>query len=107
MNETPKIRILGLHVAFGDNKVLRGLDLDVGAAESVVIIGGSGVGKSVLLKCILGLIDPDPKLGRRLAARSSSSFEIGSFHAKNCCRSDISVIGIAAKANRCTPIGVF
>jgi len=59
MSETPKIRILGLHVAFGDNKVLRGLDLDVGAAESVVIIGGSGVGKSVLLKCILGLIDPD------------------------------------------------
>jgi phospholipid/cholesterol/gamma-HCH transport system ATP-binding protein len=59
MSETPKIRIRGLHVSFGDNQVLRGLDLDVGVGESVVIIGGSGVGKSVLLKCILGLIDAD------------------------------------------------
>jgi len=58
-NKTPKIRVRGLHVAFGDNKVLRGLDLDVGNGESVVIIGGSGSGKSVLLKCILGLIEPD------------------------------------------------
>jgi len=39
--------------------VLRGIDLDVAAAESVVVIGGSGTGKSVLLKCILGLIRPD------------------------------------------------
>ncbi len=59
MSEKPKIRIRGLDVAFGDNKVLRGLDLDVGASESVVIIGGSGVGKSVLLKCVLGLVRPD------------------------------------------------
>ena len=59
MSEQPKIRIRDLHVAFGDNQVLRGLDLDVMPSESVVIIGGSGVGKSVLLKCVLGLIDPD------------------------------------------------
>jgi len=58
-HKTPKIRVRGLHVAFGDNRVLRGLDLDVGVGESVVIIGGSGSGKSVLLKCILGLIEPD------------------------------------------------
>ena len=55
----PKIRIRGLHKAFGPKKVLTGLDLDVGVRGSVVIIGGSGTGKSVLLKCILGLLDPD------------------------------------------------
>ena len=57
--EQPKIRIRDLHVAFGAKHVLRGLDLDVGVGESVVIIGGSGVGKSVALKCILGLVEPD------------------------------------------------
>ena len=54
-----KIRIRGLHKAFGAKVVLDGLDLDVGAGESVVVIGGSGSGKSVLLKCILGLLHPD------------------------------------------------
>jgi phospholipid/cholesterol/gamma-HCH transport system ATP-binding protein len=39
--------------------VLRGIDLDVTAGESMVVIGGSGTGKSVLLKCILGLMQPD------------------------------------------------
>ncbi len=57
--DLPKIRIRGLHKAFGDKHVLRGLDLDVGEGESVVVIGGSGTGKSVLLKCILGLLEPD------------------------------------------------
>ncbi len=56
---TPKIRIRGLHKGFGDKVVLDGLDLDVGAGESVVVIGGSGTGKSVLLKCILGLLHPE------------------------------------------------
>ncbi len=55
----PKIRIRGLHKSFGSKVVLNGLDLDVGVAESVVVIGGSGTGKSVLLKCILGLMEPD------------------------------------------------
>jgi phospholipid/cholesterol/gamma-HCH transport system ATP-binding protein len=36
-----------------------GVDLDVGAGESLVVIGGSGTGKSVLVKCILGLMEPD------------------------------------------------
>ncbi|MDJ0942912.1 MAG: ATP-binding cassette domain-containing protein [Kiloniellales bacterium] len=57
--DVPKIRIRGLHKAFGEKHVLRGLDLDVGVGESVVVIGGSGTGKSVLLKCILGLLEPD------------------------------------------------
>jgi len=56
---TPKIEIRGLTKAFGPKKVLNGLDLDVATGESVVVIGGSGSGKSVTLKCVLGLIHPD------------------------------------------------
>jgi len=55
----PKIRIRGLKKSFGSKHILRGIDLDVGIGESVVVIGGSGTGKSVLLKCILGILDPD------------------------------------------------
>ena len=55
----PKIVIRGLTKSFGPKKVLRGLDLDVPAGRSLVVIGGSGTGKSVLLKCILGLMQPD------------------------------------------------
>jgi phospholipid/cholesterol/gamma-HCH transport system ATP-binding protein len=53
------IRLGGVHKSFGGNHVLRGVDLEVGRGESMVIIGGSGTGKSVVLKCILGLIRPD------------------------------------------------
>lgn len=59
MSPTPKISLRGVTKAFGDKQVLRGIDLDVAARESIVIIGGSGSGKSVLLKCILGLMEPD------------------------------------------------
>jgi phospholipid/cholesterol/gamma-HCH transport system ATP-binding protein len=55
----PKIEIRGLKKAFGEKRVLNGLDLEVGVGESVVVIGGSGSGKSVTLKCVLGLINPD------------------------------------------------
>jgi phospholipid/cholesterol/gamma-HCH transport system ATP-binding protein len=55
----PKIRIRGLRKAFGNNLVLDGLDLDVAEGHSQVVIGASGSGKSVLLKCILGLLRPD------------------------------------------------
>jgi phospholipid/cholesterol/gamma-HCH transport system ATP-binding protein len=54
-----KIAVRGLRKAFGRKVVLDGLDLDIDAGESLVIIGGSGTGKSVLLKCILGLIPAD------------------------------------------------
>jgi phospholipid/cholesterol/gamma-HCH transport system ATP-binding protein len=57
--EAPKIRIRGLKKAFGPKVVLDGVDLDIGAGESLVVIGGSGTGKSVLLKCVLGLLTPD------------------------------------------------
>ena len=56
---SPKISLRGVTKAFGQKQVLRGIDLDVAPAESVVVIGGSGTGKSVLLKCILGLMRPD------------------------------------------------
>ena len=55
----PKISLNGVTKSFGTKRVLRGIDLDVARGESVVVIGGSGTGKSVLLKCILGLIRPD------------------------------------------------
>ena len=56
---TPKISIRGLKKSFGTKQVLRGVDLDVAEGRSLVVIGGSGTGKSVLLKCILGLVTPD------------------------------------------------
>ncbi|MBN9088839.1 MAG: ATP-binding cassette domain-containing protein [Reyranella sp.] len=59
MSAVPKISLRGVTKSFGDKKVLRGIDLDVAPGESVVVIGGSGTGKSVLLKCILGLMEPD------------------------------------------------
>ncbi len=55
----PKIRMRDVHKRFETKVVLDGLDLDVGVDESVVVIGGSGVGKSVILKCILGLLEAD------------------------------------------------
>ncbi len=55
----PKISVRGLRKSFGPKLVLDGVDLDIGERESVVVIGGSGTGKSVMLKCILGLIEPD------------------------------------------------
>ena len=53
------ITLSGIHKSFGPNQVLRGVDLVVPTGQSMVIIGGSGTGKSVLLKCILGLVQPD------------------------------------------------
>ncbi|MFQ5438003.1 MAG: ABC transporter ATP-binding protein [Paracoccaceae bacterium] len=48
-----------VYKSFGANHVLRGVDLTVGKGESMVIIGGSGTGKSVLIKTVLGLLKPD------------------------------------------------
>ena len=56
---SPKISLRGVTKAFGPKKVLQGIELDVAPGESMVVIGGSGTGKSVLLKCILGLLKPD------------------------------------------------
>ena len=53
------IELQGVTRTFGQNRVLRGIDLVIPKGKSMVIIGGSGTGKSVLLKCILGLVRPD------------------------------------------------
>ncbi len=53
------IRLENVHKSFGDNQVLRGFDLEIAKGTSMVIIGGSGTGKSVSLKSVLGLITPD------------------------------------------------
>lgn len=58
-NSTPKIKLENVKKAFGDKVVLDGVTLNIPAGESMVIIGGSGTGKSVTLKSILGLIKPD------------------------------------------------
>ena len=55
----PKISLRGIAKSFGSKHVLCGVDLDIAIGESLVVIGASGSGKSVLLKCILGLIRPD------------------------------------------------
>ncbi len=59
MSDAPKISVRGLKKSFGPKCVLDGIDLDIGMRESVVVIGGSGTGKSVLVKCILGLLEAD------------------------------------------------
>jgi phospholipid/cholesterol/gamma-HCH transport system ATP-binding protein len=57
--EEPVIVIRGLHKSFGDHEVLRGIDLHVKKGENLVILGKSGTGKSVLIKCLVSLVIPD------------------------------------------------
>jgi phospholipid/cholesterol/gamma-HCH transport system ATP-binding protein len=59
MSNDLKIKVRGLCKAFGRKVVLNNLDLDVPKGKSLVVIGGSGTGKSVLIKCIIGLMKPD------------------------------------------------
>ncbi|MBT5457411.1 MAG: ATP-binding cassette domain-containing protein, partial [Rhodospirillaceae bacterium] len=53
------LRLSGIKKSFGDNHVLQGIDLDVRKGDSIALIGTSGCGKSLLFKCILGLVPPD------------------------------------------------
>jgi len=59
MTDNIKIKVRNLSKSFGSHKVLDGLDLDVKKDSSLVILGGSGTGKSVLIKAMLGLLSPD------------------------------------------------
>lgn len=81
MGMTPKIQLDQVAKSFGSKKVLDGFDLDVEAGKSLVVIGGSGSGKSVMLKCILGLLRPDSGVIRidgqsteRFSARDRQDF---------------------------------
>jgi len=82
----PKISVRGLRKSFGRNRVLDGVDIDCATGESLVIIGGSGTGKSVLVKCILGLLRPETgsilidcveTVGLRRAARERLMHKFG------------------------------
>ena len=53
------IQLQNIHKSFGNNQVLKGVNLAVNEGQSLVIIGGSGTGKSVTIKCVMGLITPD------------------------------------------------
>ena len=59
MAKDVKIKIRNLSKSFGKKQVLNGVNLDLYKGESLVVIGGSGTGKSVLIKCIQGLLTPD------------------------------------------------
>ena len=59
MTEISKISLRNLQKRFGEKVVLNGVDLDIAPGDSMVVIGSSGTGKSVMLKCILGLLKPD------------------------------------------------
>lgn len=53
------IKLENVHKSFGSNHVLQGVDIEIRKGSSLVVIGGSGTGKSVTLKCVLGLVKPD------------------------------------------------
>ncbi|MBF0356378.1 MAG: ATP-binding cassette domain-containing protein [Alphaproteobacteria bacterium] len=82
----PKIQLMNVHKRFGHKVVLDGLNLTVGKGESVVVIGGSGTGKSVMLKSVLGLLTPErgsikidgeEVIGLGLAARERVMMKFG------------------------------
>lgn len=58
-SKPPVIQVVDLHKSFGDNQVLRGVNLEVEEGSTLVILGGSGSGKTVLLKHLIGLLKPD------------------------------------------------
>ena len=59
MDEELKFKIRSLNKTFGNNHVLKGIDLDVVKGSSLIILGGSGSGKSVLIKLMVGLLTAD------------------------------------------------
>ncbi|MFV2073650.1 MAG: ABC transporter ATP-binding protein [Thermoanaerobaculales bacterium] len=90
--QEPMISVIGLHKSFGEKKVLRGIDLEVVRGESLVVVGGSGAGKSVFLKHLIGLLQPDeghvvvdgidltmapPEVALKLRKRFGMSFQEG------------------------------
>ncbi len=88
----PKIAVIGLKKSFGEKPVLRGIDLEIMPGESLVLVGGSGAGKSVFLKHLIGLLLPDeghvivdgidltlaePSVALRLRKKFGMSFQEG------------------------------
>jgi phospholipid/cholesterol/gamma-HCH transport system ATP-binding protein len=86
MSGQPKIALSGVHKRFGPKHVLRGIDLEIAPGESLVVIGGSGTGKSVMIKSILGIvradegsirIDGDEMIGARSSVREEKVARMG------------------------------
>lgn len=59
MSAAPKLQLKDVRKAFGNNNVLRGVNLSIEKGKSLVVIGGSGTGKSVMIKSVLGIVTPD------------------------------------------------
>jgi phospholipid/cholesterol/gamma-HCH transport system ATP-binding protein len=59
MSAPPKLELIGLHKRFSKKQVLTGVDLSLEKGHSMVVIGGSGTGKSVMIKSVLGIVRPD------------------------------------------------
>ena len=59
INDEKVITVDNLYKSFGDNDVLKGFNLDLKKGENLVVLGKSGSGKSVLIKCMVGLLYPD------------------------------------------------
>src|SRR3972149_1987450 len=59
MSAVPKLELRGVYKSFGSNHVLRGINIAIEKGKSLVVIGGSGTGKSVMIKSVLGIIRPD------------------------------------------------
>lgn len=59
MTAQPKLQLSAVKKSFGSNHVLRGIDLSIEKGKSLVVIGGSGTGKSVMIKSVLGIVHPD------------------------------------------------
>jgi phospholipid/cholesterol/gamma-HCH transport system ATP-binding protein len=59
INEEPVTRVINLHKSFDDNRVLKGISLNLSKGQNLVIVGRSGTGKSVLIKCVVRLLWPD------------------------------------------------
>ena len=73
------IEVKDLNISFGDNHVLRNFSLNLPKGENIAVLGRSGSGKSVLIKCIIGLIQPDSGsihvFGKNIAEMSSSELD--------------------------------
>jgi phospholipid/cholesterol/gamma-HCH transport system ATP-binding protein len=80
------ITLADVHKAFGANRVLQGVNLNIASGTSMVIIGGSGTGKSVLLKSVLGLVRPDSGMitldGQDVTAKGKSGADRDAFLAR-------------------------
>lgn len=59
MSAAPKLQLNDVRKSFGSNNVLRGVNLSIEKGKSLVVIGGSGTGKSVMIKSVLGIVTPD------------------------------------------------